>query len=363
MQNTQISPRNLFSLVILFELGSSLVVAHGLAAQQHVWLAIVVGLISGLLFFLLYSYFYKKYPQDSLSTITQKIMGKVLGRLINLLYIIYFLYIASLVFRDFTELFTTTLFQEHPSLAIQVPMLLVLMFAVFLGVVALARVSQLIALLYLFVILFILFVVGYMYFDLMHLFPQFEQGWVESVIATMPEVITFPFGEMIVFTVFFQYVVKLDQGLKWIWIGILVSGFLILLSSTVIYGILGEASLQETYPFVSMAKMVGNQFIFSLDPFLIVVLFIGGFIKTALFLYASTTMMQEMVPIPKSITIAIGAGLLLAASNLLSESYMEHIAKGLKLTSLYMDLPFQIGIPLLLFFVSIVRGFVKPQKA
>ena len=60
------------------------------------WTPIVIGLIAQLTIFPMYS-LCRKYPNDSFFTINEKLLGKFLGKCINLLLIIYALLTISMV--------------------------------------------------------------------------------------------------------------------------------------------------------------------------------------------------------------------------------------------------------------------------
>jgi spore germination protein KB len=50
----KIHPIQLFTLMVLFELGSAVVVGLGLEAKQDAWLAILFGMMGGIVLFSLY---------------------------------------------------------------------------------------------------------------------------------------------------------------------------------------------------------------------------------------------------------------------------------------------------------------------
>ncbi|GAA3314979.1 hypothetical protein GCM10020331_008880 [Ectobacillus funiculus] len=71
----RISARQLFALILLFEFGTALVIPIGFAAQQSVWLSILLALIGGILLFLVYDY--RQYPELPFSGYTQKNSGQI----------------------------------------------------------------------------------------------------------------------------------------------------------------------------------------------------------------------------------------------------------------------------------------------
>lgn len=118
MEKTKISTEQLFALMVLFEIGSAVVVGLGMQAKQDAWLAILLGMISGLILFLVYSYLFDQYPKLPLTSYLEKILGRYLGRVLAFIYILYFIYIASRVLRDFGELIVTTTLKGTPLIVV-----------------------------------------------------------------------------------------------------------------------------------------------------------------------------------------------------------------------------------------------------
>lgn len=56
MENAKISPHQLFSLIVLLELGTALIVPLGVEAKQDAWLAELLGLTGGIVLLLQYYY-------------------------------------------------------------------------------------------------------------------------------------------------------------------------------------------------------------------------------------------------------------------------------------------------------------------
>ena len=82
MEKAKISAYQLFVLMFLFELGTALLVPLAIEAKQDAWLTILFGMIGGFLLFFVYYGLYQYYPDSLPTEYIQKIIGKVLGRLL-----------------------------------------------------------------------------------------------------------------------------------------------------------------------------------------------------------------------------------------------------------------------------------------
>ncbi|MCW1941524.1 spore germination protein [Bacillus anthracis] len=98
----------LFYIMMAFEVGSTVIYGPGAEAKQDAWLVILVGMTCGLVLMWIYTKLFEYYPGDTLTEMIPKIMGDFIGYPLIAIYILYFLYIAARVSRDFGELITGT---------------------------------------------------------------------------------------------------------------------------------------------------------------------------------------------------------------------------------------------------------------
>ncbi|MFB9759627.1 GerAB/ArcD/ProY family transporter, partial [Ectobacillus funiculus] len=104
MEKEKISAIQLFAMMFLFELGSALVVSYGITAKKDAWIATLLGLCGGIVLFFIYYFLFLQYPNLSLTGYARKILGKYVGWIIGLLYVLFLLYDAARDLRDFGDL-------------------------------------------------------------------------------------------------------------------------------------------------------------------------------------------------------------------------------------------------------------------
>ena len=114
MEKAKISASQLFILMVLFELGSALLVPLAIDAKQDAWLAILLGMVFSFVLLLVYHRLYTYYPDLLPTEYMQRILGKVLGTVLAFVYILYFMYDASRVLRDFGEMLLTFAYPDTP---------------------------------------------------------------------------------------------------------------------------------------------------------------------------------------------------------------------------------------------------------
>lgn len=358
MEKAKISLKQLFTMIVLFELGSALLVGLGLEAKQDSWIAILLGVMSGLLLFLVYGYLFRRYPTLPLTGYIRAILGKYIGWPIGLLYVVYFIYLASRVLRDFGELLLTSVLPHTPLLVINTLMILTVMYTLYKGIEVISRTSEIF-----FGALILLGIVGNTFIafsgliDVRNLLPVFENGF-STVLKGYLQTFTFPFGEMIVFTMILPFVNVPHLAVKTGIYGMIFSGFLLTLASITVIVILGvDMAARSTFPLLTMIGKINiAELIQRLDPIVVLTLIIGGYSKIAVYFYVAVAGTADLFKLEKQSVIVIPVGVVIVLSSMMiASNYSEHITEGLKIVPLYLHLPFQLGIPLMLFFVAIFR--------
>ncbi|PFG14993.1 GerAB/ArcD/ProY family transporter [Bacillus sp. es.036] len=355
METVKLSSKQLFSIMVLFELGSSVVVGLGMEAEQDAWITILLGMCGGFILFFVYASLFKRYPDLPLSEYAQKILGKWPGKIIAVLYSLYFIYIGARVLRDFGELIVTSTLSETPLFVINLLISGVILYGALLGVEVIGRSSEIFFVIVMFLgVIFIGLILLSNLFHIENLQPVLENGWRPVFQTAFPLVLTFPFGEMVVFTMFLPFLPKKKEGQKTGMYAILLSG--IILTVTIIFqiGVMGAYQAKtSTFPLLETIGRINIQDIIQrLDPIAILILMIGGFIKIIIFLFGSAISLSTAFSIKswKTLTVIITCAALIT-SILIERNYLEHIQIGLNVVPYYVHPPFQIGIPLLLFLV------------
>ncbi|MCL6572386.1 MAG: spore germination protein [Bacillus sp. (in: Bacteria)] len=363
MEKAKIKASQLFILVVLFEMGSAILVGLGANAKQDAWIAILLGLAGGIVLFLVYYQLFMFYQDLPLTSYVQKITGKWIGRVLALLYIIYFIYIAARVLRDFGELLTTTIYTFTPLIVINSLMILTCIYAIHKGFEVIARVGELFFLfIYLMAIVgFVLIAVsGIIHFE--YLQPVLENGF-EPVFKTfLNQTLTFPFGEMVVFTMFLPFLNDHKKVKIACLGGMILAGVNITITVVINVATLGPELLgRANFPLLAtIGKIQLADFIERLDVLFMVYLMIGGFFKISLFFYAAVAGAADLFNLKNQRKLSFPIGfIILIASISIASTYAEHIKEGLEVVTIYVHWPFQIIIPSSLLLIAFFRNRKK----
>jgi spore germination protein KB len=346
----KISSFQLFTLVYLFELGSAILVGIGSSVKQDAWIVILIGLMSGLLMFLIYHRLFLYYPDLPLTSYVQKLTGKFIGQILGFIYIIYFIYDASRVLRDFGELLTTIIYTNTPLFIINILMILVSIYAIRKGLEVLARMGELY-----FMLVFLMSILGFLlvifsgFIHLENLKPFLENGYIPVLKSSMNESILYPFGEMIVFTMILPQINESKKAKKVCLLAILLSGIDITITTIINISSIGvDSFVRSPFPLLSTIRKI--QFL-RLDVLFMLYLVIGGFFKITLFFYAAVIGVADIFRFKDPRTLSFPIGLvILFASMVIAVNSAEHFKEGLIVSYLYW--PVEIIIPIFLLVIA-----------
>lgn len=369
MNTEKISSFQLFCLMYLFELGSSIVVGLGLQAKQDAWLAILLGMVCGLPLFLIYSYLYLHFPDQLFTRYLTKILGKYIGVPISFIYILYFLYIAARVLRDFGDLLITSALDETPLQIINGLMIIIITYGLLKGIEVIGRTSEAVFLMVLLLgISGIAFVSFSQLIQFENLSPFLEDGWKPIISTVFKQTYTFPFGEMIAFTMILPNLNNPKFGKKVGIYALLASGFTLSLTVALEITILGAQGVAVSqFPLLdTIARVNIANFIQRLDIIVVATLILGVFVKISIFFYAGFVGIVDLFHLTKkkqkSYCILILSGLILIYSIKMASNFTEHIKVGLQWVPIYLHLPLQTGVPVVLFIITWFRKFIRKRN-
>jgi spore germination protein KB len=366
MQKERISAKQFFAMIMLFELGTALVIPIGFTGEQSVWISILLALIGGILLFLVYNYFSCRYPGLPLSGFTQKILGKYIGWPLSLLYIPLFIYIAARDLREAGGLLLASTYDKTPLFAINVLMIMAVVYTVNKGIEVLARMAEI----YL-IILLILGVLGNLLVlcsgivDLKNLLPLFGKGWKSILTDSYPYIFIFPFGEMICFTTILPYLNKRQFGKKTGVFALIFTGLLLSLTHAVQISVLGsDMYSRSTFPLlVTISKVNIAEFLQRLDPIVILTLIIGVFFKISIYCYAAVVVAANLFNLQKPQKLVLPIGIVvLFISLMIAENITEHFEEG-KFIIRYILPVFCVVIPVFLLVVDLLRKQFKKESS
>ncbi|MCM1990915.1 GerAB/ArcD/ProY family transporter [Oceanirhabdus seepicola] len=366
----------LFILMVLLPYGTAILFYLGADTKQDAWIAMLLYSLGGIILQLIYTTLYYKYPQDTLVTYLPKIYGKILGNILSVIYLSYFAYIGARNIRDFLEITKITQLSMTPMIYIGILFIVVVIFSVNKGLKTIAGTAQLFFILIIFVplLIWVLLLLMGNVMDSSNLRPILQDGIV-SVIKKGWPLISFPYGETILFTMIYPFVSNGKKIRKVAILSIVFEGIILSLSTMLLIVVLGVPQATKALcPLFDVVQRIDlKDFLTRLDVLFVLLLMIGGFFKVTLFMYVAVIGTIQITNIKdfkfkkiklKNIEIVscfIGI-IMLFSSLIMAKNYLHHLDIGLDFVIKYIHLPLQIVVPILTLFTCLIKESIQNKN-
>jgi spore germination protein KB len=364
----KISPKQLFCLIILEQIGSTTLFALGIDAKQDAWIAILIALFVGLGLVWVYTEIIKYYPNQNLAEIFIFVLGKWLAAPLVLLYALFWFMTASFNAYEFAEFVVEDFLPKTTLWALLLTALILVMYSLLLGIESIARCSELILPYFLFFIVamyFLVFISGDV--NLEPLSPVLENG-IMPVLSAARGIINFPFGEMVIFFMYWRYVNNKQAIRKFSLLAVGISGILLTISLVTMIAVLGvNLTAISTIPLFKAIRHISiAHFLQRFDAIGGAILFIGGFYKMTLMFNGSRLAVQTLFNIKKpkhqKWLIILMKIILFWYINVYFKNFTFYRWEGQKINVIYLMFYYTVFIPCLLLAIIKVKMKMKGNK-
>ncbi|MGO4497379.1 endospore germination permease [Paenibacillus sp. 2RAB27] len=296
-EKEKISLRQFKILVLLFSLGSTILIVPSVLtafARQDGWLSAALGITIGGGVIGLYVTLGNRYPNHSLMAYSELILGKWLGKVISILFYLFFLIIASLVLRNVGDFITTIIMPETPIQVIHFVFLLIIMLGAVLGLEVIARAGEIFLP---WVLLFIGVLIGFLIpqIKIERLPPIFEAS-TKAIIHGSLSVLSIPYLEMVVFLMVYPTIhTNLKKGKGFIQAGFM-GGVVIFTITILCIVVLGwDFTSRHTFPSYTLAKKIHlGGFIQRIEVLVAIIWFVTIYFKLVICFYSSLVGLQQI---------------------------------------------------------------------
>jgi len=280
-----ITTKQAISILILFLLGTALVLTPGSEAKQDVWIVLLIAMGAALPIYFIYGRILYLFPNKDLYLIINQLFGAVFGRIITLFYIWYSIHLGALVFRNFSEFVQIVTFINTPQTVTIIAAGVTCIVFCKSGFEAIGRWSS-----FILPVIFIIFFVNMTFaipgMNIDHLKPVLFDG-MKPVMSSVFTVLSFPFLEAVLFIGVFNTLKEKEKIYKVFFIGLLLSGLLGLGTNLRNILTMGVDLVQITYfPTYTAVKLVDIGELFErIEITVALVLTFGGIIKVCICSY------------------------------------------------------------------------------
>ncbi|WP_438448693.1 GerAB/ArcD/ProY family transporter [Gorillibacterium sp. sgz5001074] len=298
-------------LVIMFLIGSSTLIAPPLLvmeAKRDAWISGLLAISIGLFFAWLCGVLAHRDPELSLAQKCERILGKWPGKLVALLFVLFFLLLTSALVRIIGDFLTTLIITETPIQAAELAMLLVVVMGARLGLEVFARTAEiLIPWIMMFFIILTAFLLPEIH--LSRLTPVLEEG-MRPVLFGLYPLFGIPYMDLIVFLTITPYVAKTQYVGQNLRTGVWIGGGILAMNAFLAIAVLGaDFTSQLNYPIYGLAEKIQiGKFIQRVEVLSGGLMFITLFMKIIICFYATATSAAEMLGLKtyRSLTYPLG---------------------------------------------------------
>lgn len=358
MLKENISLTQLFTIMVNFLLGSAIVLGIGKEAKQDVWIAIGIATLIGIGLMYFYYSLNRLLPNKNLFEMMEYCFTRPIAIFMSFGYSTYFFFLSCRVLRDFAELIASAILPVTPIEVIVLTFMVVIAYIVYLGLEVLGRVTEIFTpyLLGLIILLAILLIVSGE-IELHNVEPVLGDGLKPVVKTIFPSLISFPFGELVVFTVILSSVTEFKKCKKVSLISVLVAGGLLVLASLLMLFTLGADAMQNAnFPLLSAAKRVSiGNFIERIDAIVVFIMMLGILVKSAVYLYGGLKGLEYVFRVPYRYFVFPISMIIAIFSILTSANFAKFLDWQVTLTH-YLNPPIQLAIPSVIMVILIWKS-------
>lgn len=366
MEPAKINSWQLYSLIVLFGIGTSIVIALGSGAKQDAWIAVLLGMLGGLSIFYMHVLLYRQYPTLPLTAYIRHIAGRYIGWPIGLLYTVFLIYGSARIMRDGGDLMAISLYDQTPLLVLHVMMLAAIAYVISKGFEVLARTGE-----FFLIGLIVLGALGNIFIlfsdiiELPRLLPVLERGWQPVVQAAFSQTISFPFGQMICMAMLYPYLNRPKTILPVGGAGIITCGLILSWTTALEISILGfDLTERSSFPLLNaISKVDIADFLTRLDAIVVLTLIICVYFKLAIFYYSAVLGAADLFKVKNYRTLILPIGvIILILSLLIAGNFTEQTYEG-EIFLAYVVPVFSVVLPVLLLLIVYLRKWMGKGKS
>jgi spore germination protein KB len=347
-----ITEKQAIATTILFISGSSLVLGTAVGAKQDVWLAIIIAILFSFPAILVYARILSLFRGKDLFDILQALFGKILGRVISVIYILYSFHLGALVLRNFGEFIGVVGLESTPMIVPMISLILLCIWAVREGPELLGRWGEF------FLIILVLLLVSTIFLAI----PEMRLDILKPVLYDgLTPVLTggfstfaFPFAETVVLTMTISSLQKGKSYYKVYMLGLLIGGTILFLASSRNLLVLGPDIIAiVNFPsYTAVSRINIGDFLQRIEIIVSIGLLIGGFVKISVCLLAASKGVAKIFGFSDYKFLITPIGLLMFnLAYILYRNIMEMRRWAFEVYQYY-AFPFQVILPLLILVVG-----------
>lgn len=361
LEGGRISSRQFLALLVLTRLLAALIDAptiSGTSVEHDAWIAVIISTVMAVPWVLLLVHLSSMYPGMTIIQYSQVILGPYLGRLVGLMFVVFFLQQSAYTVRIGANAYTTTIMPETPQWVFIGLLTFLSANAARSGIEVLARSSSVSFAISL-VLLVLLLVLPFNVMDFGNLFPVMARGWQPVQEATL---LSFAiYGELLVMVMLVPYLAEPREAGRYIIYTLLLSGLLFTLFTMVVALVFGPFVSALIMPALSLGRIIHYPLVLErLEVIPLIAWTLSAGVKQCLFLWAAMLGIAQLFELSDLQGLAYPVGALIGV---LSEWFFSDVvdASDFMTVQRFGTISFFVTVatPLFLYAMTFVRRLIQ----
>lgn len=358
LENEKISLLQFGVLVFLYTIGSTILLSpSGLAgiAKQDGWLAAILGVGIGIVFILLYSSLWKLFPDMTFIQYSEKILGKWIGKILSLLFVLFSFIGAATVLFHMGNFMVTQVMPETPIQIFNITLMLVIILGGNLGIEVFARTSE----------TFLPWVVFLFFFLILSVSPQIEatnlqpmvEGGIKPLLTAGLSLASVASLPCIVFSMILPFVEKRNKIRRVFILSLCLGGLFIIIITLTTISVLGVyLTANSAFPSYLLAKKINiGNFLTRIEVIVAILWLITIYYKIILYFYACALGVAQIFGLDNYRSILFPLGILVALCSFIIYPNTVYAAEWDSAIWIAYALTFGFVVPLFLFIIAKIR--------
>lgn len=331
-----------------------------LQAKNDMWISPIWASAAGFIVIFIAWQLHKRYPHKTLIEYGEAVFGKKIGKILGLLFILFYLHICGIIIREYGEFVISSFLNKTPLPVIMGSILLVSGYAVRNGLEVIGRSTQIIVPV---VVLLFICIPLLLLPDLEpdKLLPIMEDGIGPSLIGAVVPVGWF--SEYILLTFLFPYIHNQEKAVRWSIISIFSVIFIMVLTNSMVLMLFGKTVSSHTYPVMSAARYISlADFFAHVESFVMALWVAGVFIKISVFYYALSLGTAQWFNLSNYRPVVLPLGFLLLILSIWAAPNYQLLSDFLTLYFPFYSVTVQLIIPGILLLCAIFQRSLARKK-
>ncbi|WP_052446798.1 GerAB/ArcD/ProY family transporter [Candidatus Soleaferrea massiliensis] len=327
---------------------------------KDVWLALLTSFAVMALFALVYVKLMQKFPGKNLIQLNNIVFGPYLGKMVSVLYIIFFILMATANLRFLSDFIAGLFMVDTPVIIFAVMLVFACAWAVRNGVETLARIS-LIFLVIVSISVILIVILTASKFEFNNLLPVLNVPLMDFIQANHI-ILTIFFGEIFVFMMLIPYINNMKKAKKSVLLGLTIGAATMFISSVMVSGVLGNMANIAGSPIITTIRQIEVAKVLTRMDFIVVgMLIFSIFMKISVIHYAVALGIGHLFNLQSYKPVVIPIGIIFIGLVVpMHDNPVSQVESAMKTWPFFASI-FEFLLPVITLLVAALRRLPKKQ--